>query len=133
MIKDRTFLSLLGATALSFSDSYDGDRFRTISMIEAKKIMESGEGFTLVDVRTPPEYAEGRIPGAVLLPNEIIGAGGSPGEEALSLLPDKGQKILVYCHSGMRSRQAAVKLAEAGYANVVDIGGIISWEGELER
>lgn len=44
--------------------------------------------------------------------------------------PDKEQLILVYCRSGNRSKQAAEKLANLGYTNVVEFGGIIDWEGE---
>lgn len=42
-------------------------------------------------------------------------------------LPDKKQKILVYCRSGNRSKQAAQKLADMGYENVLEFGGILDW------
>ncbi|MBF1071757.1 MAG: rhodanese-like domain-containing protein, partial [Solobacterium sp.] len=41
--------------------------------------------------------------------------------------------IMVYCRSGNRRRQAAQKLAELGYTNVVDFGGIQSWQGDIEK
>ena len=48
-------------------------------------------------------------------------------------LPDKDQKILLYCRSGNRSKQAAGKLAKAGYTNILEFGGIIDWDGEIEQ
>ena len=44
---------------------------------------------------------------------------------------DKEQLIFVYCRSGNRSKQAAQKLADLGYTNIVEIGGINDWPGEL--
>ena len=40
--------------------------------------------------------------------------------------------ILVYCHSGNRSKQAAEKLVKLGYTNVIEFGGIKDWTGEVE-
>ncbi|MBQ9959558.1 MAG: rhodanese-like domain-containing protein, partial [Oscillospiraceae bacterium] len=65
------------------------------------------------------------IPGAICLPNELIGT--QPPAE----LPDKAQLILVYCRSGNRSKQAAQKLFDMGYTNIVEFGGINSWPGEI--
>ena len=87
-------------------------------------MMESETDYILLDVRTQQEYDQGHIPGAICVPNEAIGSG------EISELPDKEQLILVYCRSGNRSKQAAEKLANAGYTNVVEFGGILSWTGE---
>ena len=76
-------------------------------------------------MRTIEEYEEGHIPGAICVPNETIG------ENVIEELPDKGQVILVYCRSGNRSKQAATKLAEQGYTNIYEFGGIIDWTGEI--
>ncbi|MBQ1280655.1 MAG: rhodanese-like domain-containing protein [Oscillospiraceae bacterium] len=98
--------------------------YRQISMEEAIKIMETEEGYILLDVRTEAEFAEAHIPGAICIPNESIGSE-TPGE-----LPDKEQTILVYCRSGNRSKQASQKLANLGYSNILEFGGIIDWPGE---
>lgn len=95
--------------------------YMQISAEEAKEIMDKEEGYLILDVRTPDEYAAGHIPEAVCLPNESIG------KEEPALLPDKQQKLLVYCRSGNRSKQAASKLADMGYSNVLEFGGINSW------
>ena len=101
--------------------------YQQISQREAAVILESGEDFILLDVRTPEEFADGHIPGALNLANEEIGT------EELPQLPQKDQMILVYCRSGNRSKQAAAKLAKLGYTNVLEFGGINTWSGEIVR
>lgn len=98
--------------------------YRQVNPEEAAAMMESETDYILLDVRTQQEYKQGHIPGAICVPNEAIGSG------EISELPDKEQLILVYCRSGNRSKQAAEKLANAGYTNVVEFGGILSWTGE---
>ena len=98
--------------------------YRQISMDEAITIMEEESGYIILDVRTPEEYVEKHIPGAINVANETIGT------EAIPELPDKDQLILVYCRSGNRSKQASEKLVALGYTNIVEFGGIIDWPGE---
>ena len=88
--------------------------------------MES-EGYILLDVRTKEEYESGYIPGAINIPLSDIN------ENVVSSLPDKSQIILVYCRSGNRSRQASDKLSRLGYTNIIEIGGINSWKGEVVK
>ena len=98
--------------------------YRQISMDEAITMMEEESGYIILDVRTPEEFADKHIPGAVNIPNETIAA------EEIPELPDKDQLILVYCRSGNRSKQASEKLAALGYTNIVEFGGINDWPGE---
>ena len=98
--------------------------YRQISMDEAITMMEEESGYIILDVRTPEEFADKHITGAVNIPNETIGT------EEIPELPDKDQLILVYCRSGNRSKQASQKLAALGYTNIVEFGGINSWPGE---
>lgn len=107
------------------SNPSEGGSYLQISMNEAVEMMETEKDYIILDVRTIEEYEEGHIPGAICVPNEIIG------ENAIGELPDKGQVILVYCRSGNRSKQAATKLAEQGYTNIYEFGGIIDWTGEI--
>lgn len=99
--------------------------YQQMSMDEAKEWMEQETDYILLDVRTQEEYAQGHIPNAINIPNETIA------NEDLAQLPDKAQKILVYCRSGNRSRQAAEKLVKLGYTDIVEIGGINSWQGDI--
>ena len=74
-----------------------------------------------VITRTDTEYNEGHIENSVLLPDYTIE------DKAEEVMPDKDAMILVYCRSGRRSANAAEKLADMGYNNVYDFGGIIDW------
>lgn len=98
--------------------------YRQISMDDAVTMMAEETDYILLDVRTAEEFAEKHIPGAICIPNEAIGS------DEIPALPDKGQRIMVYCRSGNRSKQASQKLADLGYTNVVEFGGIIDWPGE---
>ena len=101
--------------------------YRQINMDEAITMMEEESGYIILDVRTPEEFADKHIPGAINVPNETIGT------EEISELPDKDQLILVYCRSGNRSKQASEKLAALGYTNVYEFGGINDWPGETVK
>ena len=92
--------------------------YRQISAGEAKNIMDSGEEYILLDVRTEEEFKERRIEGAILIPHDEIES------RAETELSDKGTLILVYCRSGNRSKVASSILAELGYVNVYEFGGI---------
>ena len=104
-----------------------GEGYKRISMDEAKTLMEKEEGYILLDVRTKGEYESGYIPGAINIPLSDID------EKIISFLPDKSQMILVYCRSGNRSRGASDKLSKLGYSNVLEIGGINAWKGEIVK
>lgn len=104
-----------------------GEGYKRISMDEAKTLMEKEEGYILLDVRTKGEYEIGYIPGAINIPLSDID------EKIISSLPDKSQMILVYCRSGNRSREASDKLSKLGYSNVLEIGGINAWKGEIVK
>ena len=101
--------------------------YQQISQEEAKQLMDSETGYIILDVRTDEEYAEGHIPGAVLIPDYEVA------ERAEAELPDKGQLILVYCRSGNRSKKASEALAELGYTNVKEFGGINTWPYDIEK
>lgn len=94
--------------------------YQQITAQEARKIMDEEQDICILDVRTQEEYDSGHIKAAICIPNEEI-------IEEPEELPDKKQKILVYCRSGNRSKQAAQKLADMGYKNVLEFGGILDW------
>ncbi len=105
-----------------------GPEYKQISQDEAMQMMQDQTGYLIVDVRRADEFAEGHIPGAVNVSNESIQ---EEDQDQLSLLPDREQVLLIYCRSGNRSKKAAQKLAELGYTNVYEFGGINTWEGEI--
>lgn len=94
--------------------------YEQISPQEAKARMDKETDVIILDVRTQEEYDSGHIKNAVCLPNEEI-------LSEPEILPDKSQQIMVYCRSGNRSKQAAQRLADMGYENVLEFGGILDW------
>ena len=128
-------MMLSGCSTQSEAGGEQGETvmWKQINMDEAMALMASEENYIILDVRRADEYASGHIPGAVNLSNETIGAANSAeDEEIASVLPDQNQLILVYCRSGNRSKQASQKLADMGYTNVKEFGGIMDWAGDIE-
>ena len=99
----------------------------SISMDEAKEVFAAPGDYIILDVRRADEFAEGHIPGAINVANEDIGT------EQPAELPDMDQVIYVYCRSGRRSKEASAKLAAIGYTNIYEFGGILDWDGEIEK
>ena len=101
--------------------------YRQISQEEAKEMMDT-ETVIILDVREQSEFDAGHIPGAVLLPVGTITE-----ETAANVIPEKDSVVLVYCRSGNRSKTASQTLAELGYTNIYEFGGINTWPYEIEK
>ena len=99
--------------------------YQQITQEKAKEMMQADDGHIIVDVRRQDEYDSGHVPDAILIPNESID------KEQPKELPDLDQIILIYCRSGRRSKEASQKLADMGYTNIYEFGGIIDWTGEV--
>ena len=99
--------------------------YQTISSDEAKKMMDEDSAVVILDVRTKDDFDTGHIEGAILIPDDKIE------EKAEEILTDKSAVILVYCRSGRRSALASASLAQLGYTNVYDFGGIIDWKYDI--
>lgn len=96
--------------------------FEVIDTNKAQEIIDNGA--VLIDVRTSEEYNREHIPNAVNIPLDQIDTIGY----------DKETKIIVYCQSGTRSRQAVQTLVNMGYTNLYDLdGGLLNWGGDLEE
>ena len=118
---------IFAGTALFFiyqNNNNSSASYKTITTEEGKKMIDEEE-VKVVDVRTKEEYESGHIPGAILIPNETIS------ENLPQELPDLKEKIVVYCRSGRRSDEAAKKLADLGYENIFDMGGLNDWPYEV--
>ena len=119
---------LYSDAALSPSEPDEGDTsgdvlgsYHRISAEEVKNIIEGEESYILLDVRSEEEYKAKRIDGAILIPDYEIAA------RAATELPDKDAMIILYCQSGLRSAAVAELLADMGYTQVYNLGGIIYW------
>lgn len=102
------------------------DFFRQADINQGVKDYRATPGGVLLDVRTPQEYREGRIPGSQNLPLQGL-------NRVEVVVKDKTAPLFVYCHSGARSGQAAHMLQRMGYSNVRNIGGIAAYTGQIER
>jgi phage shock protein E len=81
-----------------------------------------GQTHVLLDVRTPAEFEEGHIAGAVNIALQEL-------PQRLSELP-QDQPIVIYCRSGNRSAEAWRILQNSGYRPIYDMGGIIDWTAQ---
>ena len=122
----KQIYALLLALVLLLTACAQAASYEQITQEEAKQIMDTTNGYILLDTRTQEEYDQSHIPGALLIPHTEIA------QRAADELPDKDQVILVYCRSGNRSKQASEVLAELGYTNVKEFGGINTWPYEVE-
>lgn len=89
-----------------------------IDAAEARRLVEGGA--VLVDVRTPAEFADGHLPGAISVPVQDL-------DRRIEDLGPKDRPIVLYCRSGVRSGRAARILTDAGYASVHDLGPMGRW------
>jgi len=91
-----------------------------ISSREAKTLLEKNRNIFLLDVRTPQENSQARLPGSVLIPiNELEGR--------IKEVP-RNKTILVYCAVGSRSKPVAEYLSKNGYKDVYNMtDGIVGW------
>ena len=97
--------------------------YQQITQEDAKKMMDSQE-VLILDVREQDEFDAGHIPGAVLLPVGTIS-----GETAATVIPELDSVVLI----GNRSKTASCVLAELGYTNIYEFGGINTWPYEVEK
>jgi rhodanese-related sulfurtransferase len=101
--------------------SSGGDTNR-VGVEEFARLMEEGD-FTLLDVRTPKEFAAGHIPGAINL--DVQSA--SFADELRALNTE--ETCLVYCRSGRRSQRAGEILAGQGFEEVIELApGFNAWK-----
>jgi molybdopterin/thiamine biosynthesis adenylyltransferase/rhodanese-related sulfurtransferase len=93
-----------------------------VTRAEAASEIDAG-GVALLDTREPHEFEEAHIEGGHLVPPGLLA------DEIASVVPDRSQRVLLYCSSGNRSAKAAEQMAELGYEDVASIGGgILEWQ-----
>ena len=127
MINKFAIAILLIACVFTGQTNHKEVSYMNITAQQAKEIIDTEEGYIILDVRTEEEYAEGHIPNAILIPDYEIET------KAEKILKDKNKLILVYCRSGRRSKLAAESLIKLGYTNIKEFGGIIDWTYEVEK
>lgn len=96
-----------------------------ITVLDLKKLMDSGKAPVVVDVREPEEWEIARLPDTKLIPL------GSLPERVNEL--DSADDIVVHCHTGMRSARAVEFLQKMGFTKVKNLaGGIDAWSNSVD-
>ena len=99
----------------------------TISVRDLKAMVDAGKDMYLVDVREPNEFEIVSIPGATLIPKDLILSG-----EALAGLP-QDKPVVLYCKTGQRSAESLAVLKGAGFSDAVHVGGgVVAWANQID-
>jgi len=97
-----------------------------ITPSELKTRLDQGEKLRLIDVREPDEWAIGRLPQAELIPLSQF-------QKRATEELEPEEKIVLYCHHGVRSGRAQDYLKAQGYSDVINLtGGIDAWSAQVD-
>ena len=109
----------------SSTTAKEHQQMKEITATELKKELSTGKSLVVLDVRTPPEVALGRLESCVHIPLQELA-------ERMDEL-NKENDIVVYCKSGGRSRRAVEMLQNHGFKNLRNLtGGITAWSFEVD-
>lgn len=97
----------------------------TVEAEDVKHAMDTHEACVVLDVRTPGEFSRGKLAGSINCSVEQVG------QSVETLIPNKKQKIYVYCLSGARSSVAVETMMRMGYTNVFHMNhGLLAWRAK---
>jgi hydroxyacylglutathione hydrolase len=119
-VKLLLLVSMLGLSLAVFAcdiGEYSADGYENAPIEHAYEHWSEGANskipFAFLDVRTPKEYANGHVPGAINIPVQEL-------QQRLAEVP-KNKRVYVYCESGRRSGRASEMLMEAGITNIENV------------
>lgn len=119
--------SLLATAMLALAAVSHADEAQVTPRIDQasllKRIENKDASMVILDVRTPEEYAEGHVPGAINIPYTHLPA-------RISEVADAADKdIVVYCEVGIRAEKGAARLRENGFTRLLHLDGDMkAWE-----
>lgn len=122
IVRHTLFVILMTMSAVQISGCNGNENIVSVPASEFDKAIKA-DSMQLLDVRTPQEYAEGHIDGAL-----NIDVRSDDFQKMAEKDLSKDSTILVYCRSGRRSMDAAEILTRLGYKVVNLKGGIIEWK-----
>lgn len=105
------FKNFINTIQMNFKRSFDNRN--DIKKEDIKKYIE--QGAIIIDVRSPQEYKEGHIEGAICIPEYDIK------NKIKDKVASKDELIVLYCSTGHRSKRAQIKLEKLGYTNVYNL------------
>jgi len=104
---------------------FDEPDVPSVSVDDLKKSIDEKENAVILDVRTPGEVARGKIAGSINIPVDRVSC------DIQLQVPDKNNKIYVYCLSGSRSCHATDAMIKLGYKNVFNVqNGMLAWRAK---
>lgn len=110
---------------LLFAGGVAAQSIKSLPPKEFQAAMQAASNYVLIDVRTAPELASGKLKGA-----KHIDIRSTNFNQRIQQL-DPNQPVFVYCHSGGRSMMAAKRLASLGFDQIYNLqGGIVSWNSQ---
>ena len=114
--------TLLGGCSTGQNQTLGAQTIKELNLQEAENLINNDDNLTVIDVRTPQEYATGHLPQSINLDLRS-----QTFNEELGKL-DKNKAYLVYCQSGNRSQKALDTMKELGFKEVYNLsGGITQW------
>lgn len=121
----RTLMCIIAIAALAMvtlSTSACGQTAKSVTVEEARTMIDKNPKIVVLDVRTPSEWNGGHLKNA-----KHVDIQSSDFEQKIATL-DKNATIVVYCAAGGRSSRAASMMVQKGYKNVINMaGGINAW------
>ncbi|MBP1765537.1 MAG: Rhodanese-related sulfurtransferase [Firmicutes bacterium] len=124
------FFFLLSCTSsvISSANIFDQSADPVAQQVSIDEAMEAwrNKEVVFIDVRTPEEYQEGHVPGAILIPLAEL--------EKRQDEVTKDKRVFLICRSGNRSAKANVILQKYGYVNTYSVaGGMMKWQEAVEK
>jgi rhodanese-related sulfurtransferase len=104
--------TLLATTATFAADVVD---IKADAILERARTLD--ESFVILDVRTPEEFAEGHVPGAINISHDQLA------NRITELLGDQNKDVVLYCRSGRRAALAADVLKAKGFNHLLHLDG----------
>lgn len=121
----RTLMCIIAIAALAMvtlSTSACGQTAKSVTVEEARTMIDKNPKIVVLDVRTPSEWNGGHLKNA-----KHADIQSSDFEQKIASI-DKNATIVVYCAAGGRSSRAASMMVQKGYKNVINMaGGINAW------
>lgn len=94
-----------------------------ISQAELMQRIKASHAQLILDVRSPEEYNEGHIPGAINIPHNQVGS------HLSEIISHKNNEVVLYCRSGKRAAIAADTLQSAGFSKLLHLDGdMYDWQ-----
>lgn len=115
----------LALTLLASNMAFAADAVNISADSVLARTQKKDTSMVILDVRTPEEYAQGHVPGAINIPYDKLDS------RANELLAVKDKELVLYCHSGARAAIAAQTLKAQGYEKLLHMeGDMVKWNRE---